>query len=101
MPNDRTVRPFYGLFPSLVEREGEEMIHDEGLLARFWGAWSDACMVCWNTMVADIANENPLASNILMSMWWPMWRQSSNTRGPASLSRTAPRGSQDNAPRVP
>jgi hypothetical protein len=61
MPNDRMVRPFYGLFPSLVEREGEEMIHDEGLLARFWGAWSDACMVCWNMMAADIANENPFA----------------------------------------
>jgi len=94
MPKDRMVRPFYGLLPSMVEREGEEMIHDEGLLARFWGAWSDACMVCWNTMVADIANENPLASNILMSMWWPMWRQSSTRAGQGRYAESPPRASQ-------
>ena len=57
-PATGTYIPFMDFFQSLVEREGEEIIHDEGLLARFWGAWSDACMVSWNTIVPDIANES-------------------------------------------
>ena len=40
MSNNRHLHPFYGLFPTmLLNRETEEMMHDEGLLARFWGAW--------------------------------------------------------------
>jgi len=61
-PLGESVRSFHmrELFPTaLLNRESEEMIHDEGLLARFWGAWFDACKACWDTMVADAVNENP------------------------------------------
>ena len=79
MSNDRQLHQFYGLFPTLLlNRETEEMMHDEGLLARFWGAWFDLCMACWNKMASDVVNENPLLEEprdnmrTLISMWWPM-----------------------------
>ena len=61
MSNSRQLHQFYGLFPTLLfNRETEEMMHDEGLLARFWGAWFDSCMACWDKMASDAVNENPL-----------------------------------------
>jgi hypothetical protein len=81
MPNNRQLHQFYGLFPTLLfNRETEEMMHDEGLLARFWGAWFDSCMACWDKMVSDAVNENPFFKpmgnvHMLMSMWWPMMRR--------------------------
>ena len=61
MSSNRQLHQFYGLLPTLVlDRETEEMVHDEGLLARFWGAWFDSCMMCWDAMVWDAAHENPL-----------------------------------------
>ena len=41
----------------MLDRKSEEIINDEGLLARFWGAWFDACKVCWDVTVADAVNE--------------------------------------------
>ena len=42
MSNNRQLDRFYGLFPTLVlDHETEEIMHDEGLLARFWEAWFD------------------------------------------------------------
>lgn len=79
----RQLHRFYGLLPTLVlDRETEEMVHDEGLLARFWGAWFDSYMACWDAMVSDAAHENPLielidnmSRNTAMSMWRPMMRK--------------------------
>jgi hypothetical protein len=79
MSGDRQLHPFYGLFPTLLlNRETEEMMHDEGLLARFWGAWFDSCAACWEKMASDAANDDPLVElmgNMLMSMWRPMMRK--------------------------
>ena len=59
----RNLHKFFGLFPTvLLDRETEEMIHDEGLLARFWGAWFDACVMCFNTMVGEAMNGNPFTA---------------------------------------
>ena len=54
------------------------MIHDEGLLARFLGAWSDSCMAGWEKMASDAVHENlifelmdnmsGMSGNMLMSM---------------------------------
>jgi hypothetical protein len=82
MSSTRQLHRFYGLFPTLVlDRETEEMMHDEGLLARFWGAWFDSCMTCWSAMVWDAAQENPLielmdniSRNMAMGMGRPMMR---------------------------
>jgi hypothetical protein len=80
MPNPRNLHQFYGLFPTLLlNRESEEMIHDEGLLARFWGAWFDACRTCWDTLAAEVVNGNPFAvpmGNRFVSMGWPMTGES-------------------------
>ena len=63
MPGNRNLHKFYGLFPTaLLDRETEEMIDDEGLLARFWGAWFDACLVCFNTMAREAMNGGASAS---------------------------------------
>ena len=80
MSSNRQLHEFYGLLPTLVlDRETEEMVHDEGLLARFWGAWFDSCMACWDAMVSDAAHENPfielIDNNTAMSMWRPMIRK--------------------------
>ena len=58
------------LFPRLVEQEGEEVIHDEGLLVRFWGAWLDCCMICLNVMASDLQRET-FAGNLFLVMWSP------------------------------
>lgn len=50
----------HGLFSiALLDRESEKIIHNEGLIARFWGAWFDACKACCDIIVADAVNENP------------------------------------------
>jgi hypothetical protein len=79
MSNNRHLHPFYRLFPTLLlDRESEEMMHDEGLLARFWGAWFDSCVTCWEKMASDAVHGTPLVEpmgNILMTMWRPMIRK--------------------------
>ena len=83
MSSTRQLHRVYGLFPNLVlNRETEEMMHDEGLLARFVGAWFDSCMACWEKMASDAVHENlffelmgAMPSKVMMSMWWPMMRK--------------------------
>jgi hypothetical protein len=78
MSNDRQLHQFYGLFPTLLlNRETEEMMHDEGLLARFWGVWFDSCMACWDKMASDAVNETRCSTlwATWTSMWWPMMRR--------------------------
>ena len=83
MSNNRQLHRFYGLFPTLVlDHETEEMMHDEGLLARFWGAWFDSCMTCWGAIVWDAAHGNPLielmdniSRTMAMSVLRPMVRR--------------------------
>ena len=59
MSSNRQLHRFYGLFPTpVLNRESEEMIHDEGLLARFLGAWFDSCMAGWEKMASDAVHEN-------------------------------------------
>jgi len=83
MSSSRQLHRFHGLFPTLVlDHETDEMMHDEGLLARFWGGWFDSCMTCWGAMVWDAAHENPLielmdniSRNMAMGMWRPVMRK--------------------------
>lgn len=84
--SNRQLHRFYGLFLTpVLNRESEEMIHDEGLLARFLGAWFDSCMAGWEKMASDAVHENlifelmdnmsGMSGNMLMSMGWPMMRK--------------------------